>query len=139
MSTRASGDRAASKVQSTSRRKRRAFDTQAVRDIALALPEVVEMPHFDFGSFRVNGKLFITLPPGGTHIHAFVDEQERLTALTMYPDGLEPLAWGRRVVGLRVALEEARPEAVEHLIRAAWRNKAPKRLLDRVAPSHTKH
>ncbi|MFC6102174.1 MmcQ/YjbR family DNA-binding protein [Olivibacter domesticus] len=31
------------------------------REIALALPEVVEMPHFEKTSFRVNKKIFATL------------------------------------------------------------------------------
>ena len=35
--------------------------TETFREIALSLPEAVEMPHFDKTSFRVKGKIFATL------------------------------------------------------------------------------
>src|SRR6476661_4213255 len=103
------------------------MDVQSVRAIAMTLPEVIEAPHFDYASFRVKGKIFVTVPPDGQHVHAFVDEQELLLAVAMYPDAVEPLHWGRKILGVRVDLSRATPEAVDHLIRAAWRNKAPKR------------
>lgn len=100
----------------------------ALRTLALSLPEVTEQPHFDLASFRVRGKIFVTIPPGQTHLHLFVDEAERLLALAMHGESVEPLWWGRKIMGLRASLSTAPPEALEHLIRAAWRNKAPKRL-----------
>lgn len=104
------------------------MDFQTARAIALALPEVTEAPHFDYGSFRVKGKIFVTVPPDQQHLHVRVDEQERLLALAVYPDGLEPLHWGKQILGVRVDLQKADPEAVAHLIRTAWRQRAPKRL-----------
>lgn len=47
------------------------------RRFALSLPEVTEEPHFDKSSFRVRGKIFATVPPGGRHLHVFVDEEQR--------------------------------------------------------------
>jgi hypothetical protein len=35
--------------------------TAAFRQMALALPEVVELPHFDRASFRVNKRIFATM------------------------------------------------------------------------------
>ena len=105
------------------------MDVQAARHIALALPEVTEAPHFDFNSFRVRGKIFVTVPPDQEHIHIFVDEQDRMLALAMYPAWVEPLHWGKKVAGLRIRLAYAESSAVHHLVRAAWRNKAPKRLV----------
>lgn len=105
------------------------MNVEFVREVALALPEVAEAPHFDFGLFRVKGKIFVTLPPDGEHVHVFVDEQERLLAVAMYPAAVEPLPWGQKILGVRVNLSRAEPGAVEHLVRAAWRNKAPKRLV----------
>jgi hypothetical protein len=40
------------------------------RRFALSLPEVTEEPHFDMSSFRVRGKIFVTVPPDGTRLHA---------------------------------------------------------------------
>lgn len=103
-------------------------DAGHVRSVALALPDAVEAPHFDFTSFRVHRRIFATLPPDNAHLHVFVDEEERLLALAMYPQAIEPLQWGRKVVGLRVALGDSTHELVRHLLTSAWRHKAPKRL-----------
>ena len=105
------------------------MDIEAVRAIALALPGVTEAPHFDYGSFRVGGKIIVTVPPDQQHIHVRLDEQERLLALAVYPDGMEPLRWGKQILGVRVDLRQADPQAVAHLVRAAWRYRAPKRLV----------
>lgn len=100
----------------------------ALRALALSLPEVTEQPHFDYASFRVRGRIFVTVPPEQTHLHFFVDEAERLLAIEMYGGSVEPLWWGRKIMGVRANLATAPAEALEHLLRAAWRNKAPKRL-----------
>jgi len=99
-----------------------------VRRFALSLPEVSEEPHFEYSSFRVRGKIFVTVPPDETHIHVFVGDDAREMALLRHPDFLEKLLWGRKVCGLRVHLAAALPSVVNHLIRDAWTRKAPKRL-----------
>lgn len=102
---------------------------EQVRRFALSLPETAEASHFNYASFRVAGKIFATAPPEGTHLHIFVDEEQRETALALEPGFLEKLHWGKQVVGLRVALAKAKPKFVESLLRQAWARKAPKRLL----------
>lgn len=99
-----------------------------VRRLALALPEVTEEPHFDRTSFRVRGKIFATAKPGEPFIHVFVGEDAREPALAMHPDCMTKLLWGGKVVGLRIALTQAPGAAVEDLVRAAWRAKAPRAL-----------
>jgi hypothetical protein len=110
------------------------MDIETVRAIALALPEVTEEPHFDYGSFRVKGKIFITVPPDQQHIHLRLDEQQRLLALAVHPKGMEPLHWGKQILGIRVDLRRADSTAVAHLIRTAWRHRAPKRLVATLGP-----
>jgi hypothetical protein len=100
-----------------------------VRRYALLLPEVTEEPHFNYSSFRVRGKIFVTVPPEQTHIHVFVDEAQRELALLLEPEWIDKLLWGGKVVGLRVALAQARPKFVQDLIRNAWARKAPKALV----------
>ncbi len=100
----------------------------AARRIALSLPEAHEEPHFNYASFRVRGKIFVTVPPGEEHIHVFVAEQTREQALALYPQCVEKLLWGSRVVGLRVSLATAPTPVVDTLIRQAWALKAPKAL-----------
>lgn len=95
-----------------------------VRRFALALPDTTEAPHHDFGSFRVRGKIFVTIPPGGEHLHVFLPDDARDEALAAHPDWLEPVVWGRKVVGVRACLPRARAAVVKSLIQAAYTAKA---------------
>src|SRR5215475_10785087 len=101
-----------------------------VRQYALSLPDTTEEPHFEYSSFRVRGKIFVTVPPDEEHIHVFVDDEERERALAVHSTFLEKLVWGGKVRGLRVSLSNAMPEVVNDLIRAAWTRRAPKRLVE---------
>lgn len=99
-----------------------------LRRYALSLPEVTEQPHFDYSSFRVRGKIFVSVPPGGQHLNVFVDEEQRELALAVHAAFVEKLWWGGKVVGLRVELASADGKVVNELVRQAWARKAPKRL-----------
>ncbi len=99
----------------------------ALRRWALTQPGVTEAPHFHYGSWRVNGRIFVTLPPEGTHWHLFVAEPEREQALAVYPAWCEKLLWGGKVVGLRVALEPAEAAALKTLVQQAYRHKSSAR------------
>lgn len=99
------------------------------RRLALALPQATEQPHFDYTSFRINGKIFATAPPDGQYLHIFVADEDREPALELAPEYLEKLLWGGRVRGLRVRLAGARSAVVADLLRKAWTRKAPKKLV----------
>jgi hypothetical protein len=99
-----------------------------IRIHALSMPSVTEEPHFDYSSFRVRGKIFMTVPPDKLNAHIFVSELDRERALIMYPEFVENLFWGKKILGLRVNLAKAKPPIVKDLIRQAWGNKAPRRL-----------
>jgi hypothetical protein len=100
-----------------------------VRKYALSLPEATEEPHFEYSSFRVRGKIFVTVPPDEEHIHVFVGETCREQALALHPAFVEKLVWGGKVRGLRVLLSKAPAAVVSRLVREAWGSKAPKRLV----------
>lgn len=99
-----------------------------IRTHALALPEVSEEPHFDFSSFRVRGKIFATVPPDKEHLHVFLREESRISALELCCAFAEDLHWGKKILGLRVSLPEAEAAAVKKLLDQAWEEKAPKAL-----------
>jgi len=101
-----------------------------VRRYALSLPEATEQPHFEYSSFRVRGKIFVTVPPDEQHIHVFVDDDARERALAVHSTFVEKLLWGGKVCGLRVSLPKASPGVVNDLVRAAWARKAPRRLVE---------
>ena len=98
------------------------------RKLALALPEAEERAHMGHPDFRVRGKIFATVPPDGGHVHVFAGEEFREPAVAMHPEFIEQLHWGKKVVGVRIALARAKPDIVEQLVRRAWEAKAPKRL-----------
>ena len=98
----------------------------AVRKYAMALEAVTEEPHHQSSSFRVRGKIFVTIPPPSDFIHVFIGEEDRETALALYPEFLEKLLWGGKVVGLRVALASANPNAVKSLVSKAYETRVRK-------------
>jgi len=100
----------------------------AVRRFALSLPGVTEEPHFHYSSFRVNGKIFATVPPENTCLHVFVGEPELEILPVAQPKAYEKLMWGKKVAGLRVTLAAAAARDVQELLRSAWLRKAPKKL-----------
>ena len=101
-----------------------AVKLEEVRKVALALPDTSEEPHHNFGSFRVRGKIFVTIPPGGELLHIFLPPEQRELALAMDPEFLEPVHWGGKVPGVRAKLPLARKSAILSLVRQAYAFKA---------------
>ena len=103
-----------------------AMKFETVRKHALSLEAVTEEPHHHFSSFRVRGKIFVTVPPEQDCIHIFVAEEDREPALVMHPQFIEKLLWGGKVVGLRVQLAPAPAVLVKSLVAAAYRTRVLK-------------
>jgi hypothetical protein len=101
-----------------------------IRNYALALPDVVEKPHFRLPGFRVADKLLAHLEKGDAHAIVCVGQAQAATAAADQPDVYEEV-WrdGRIFVGLRVDLARVAQERMRELIEHAWRNRAPKRLV----------
>ncbi len=104
------------------------MNLQQARKFALCLPETTEVPHFEYTSFRVCGKIFATVPPDGAFMHIFVDEYQRAPLMATHPDIFTALHWGAKVVGVRVLLAQADADTVNRLLTQSWMRKAPKRL-----------
>jgi len=106
-----------------------------VRKVALALADTTEEPHHDFGSFRVRGKIFVTIPPGGKLLHIFLPEEKRELALALDPEFLEPVVWGTKVLGVRAHLPAARKATVLQLVKQAHEYKSAQGGRRKRAPS----
>ena len=103
------------------------MDVDAVRQFALSLPDATEEPHFHFTSFRINGKIFATMPPSNDLLHVFAPEEDRELAIAANPKICEMLHWGKRVVGVKISLGSASRSLVEDLLRAAYDSKSKKK------------
>jgi YjbR len=111
----------------------------SIRKFALSLEAVTEEPHHHFSSFRVRGKIFVTIPPGEELLHVFVDEQAREVALALYSEFIEKLLWGGKVVGLRVSLKEAKAGVVKSLVADAYNTRVGKDAGPKNKPQKTSH
>lgn len=100
----------------------------AVRALALALPEASEHDHHGRPSFRVAGRIFATLWDE-SHLNAMLDAPGILTAAQARPEACMEFRWGKRLAALSVDLDRADAELVTRLLAEAWENKAPTRLL----------
>jgi hypothetical protein len=103
------------------------------RKLALALPEAEERAHMDHPDFRVGGKIFATLGyPDKSCGMVKLSPEEQHYFSKAEPDVFVPAkgAWGRRGA-TSVHLKAARKETLSQAIQAAWRNSAPKRLLEK--------
>lgn len=105
------------------------MDLDAVRRLALALPEAHEAPHFDLTSFRIGTKIFATAPLTGDVVRVFVDESEARASVAEGLTGVELLQWGQKISGVSIVLSTAEAGRVAELLEDSWRRRAPKRAI----------
>ncbi len=101
------------------------------RRLALNLPEAVESAHMGHPDFRVAGKIFATLGyPDKSRGMVKLSPEDQHYFSKDYPDVFIPLkgTWGRRGA-TSVQLKAAKKEVLAKAIAAAWRNVAPRRLV----------
>ncbi|MEO8596985.1 MAG: MmcQ/YjbR family DNA-binding protein [Candidatus Solibacter sp.] len=101
------------------------------RRLALSLPEAEERAHFGNPDFRVGGKIFATL---GLEKQGFgvllLSPEEQAGMVQDEPAIFSPVPGGWGLKGsTRVSLAHVSPGILEAALRAAWRRRAPKRLL----------
>jgi hypothetical protein len=103
------------------------------RKLALALPETEEHSHMNHPDFRVAGKIFATLGyPDKTRGMVKLSPEDQHYFSKDYPDAFIPVkgTWGRRGA-TSVHLKAAKKAILAKAIQAAWRNTAPKGVVNR--------
>jgi hypothetical protein len=103
------------------------------RKIALSLPETEERSHMDHPDFRVAGKIFATLGyPDKTRGMVKLSPEDQHYFFKDNPDVFIPVkgTWGRRGA-TSVYLKASDKATMTKAIQAAWRNIAPKRLVEK--------
>lgn len=101
------------------------------RKLALSLDGSEEKGHMGHPDFRVGGKIFATLQPdkGLAMVSLSVDQQEIFVQVA--PEVFEPVpgGWGRKGATY-VRLSRAGRKVVREALSTAWRNRAPRKLLN---------
>jgi len=100
------------------------------RALALGLPEAAEGAHMGHADFRVRGKIFATLGPDEDWGMVKLSADEQASFVRTGRGVFHPAAgaWGRRGCTI-VRLGDADEAAVRQALIRAWRNTAPKRLV----------
>jgi hypothetical protein len=102
------------------------------RKLVLALPETEERAHMKHPDFRVAGKIFATLgyPDKSCGMVKLSPEDQHYFSRD-HPEAFTPVkgVWGRRGA-TSVHLQAAKKEILKRAVESAWRNTAPKRLLN---------
>src|SRR5678809_789956 len=100
------------------------------RRLALSMPEAIESAHMNHPDFRVGGKIFATLSPGEEYGVVMLSPEEQKGFVAMAPKTFAPVkgAWGRNG-STRVELSASKLVPLRKAMAAAWRRRAPRRLL----------
>jgi hypothetical protein len=102
------------------------------RRMALSLPETSEAEHMCHPDFRVGGKIFATLwpEPGWAMVKLTPEQQEAFVQAE--PTVFAPVkgGWGR-AGATSVRLRAAKKSTLRTALVLAWRNRAPKRLVQK--------
>ncbi len=102
------------------------------RKMAMSLPEVMEAPHFDKASFRVVNKIFSTLHADTKRVMVRLSLVEQsvfadIDRTIIYP---VPGGWGRQGATF-VELSKVKKEILKEALETAWRNVAPKKMIEK--------
>jgi hypothetical protein len=100
-----------------------------VRKQALALPRVEERETWGEATFRVQGRIFVMLPPGRqlASVKATLDDQAAL--LEMDPETFSASPYTGRFGWVTARLASVDADLMQRLLVAAWRRTAPRRLV----------
>jgi hypothetical protein len=103
---------------------------QDIRRLALSLPDAVEADHHGIPSFRVAGKIFCTIHTEQPRMMVKLDSEDQANLAAGHPGVVEPVPgyWGRKGSTF-VWYEHINAPLMEVLLRMAWTNAAPKRLI----------
>ncbi|MFF1419981.1 MmcQ/YjbR family DNA-binding protein [Streptomyces sp. NPDC058280] len=112
------------------------IDAEDVRRIALSLPQTVEKEAWSMPTFRVAGKMFITVPDDQSSFAVRCPRHERTELIAAEPEKFwvpsheASSAWVRVRLGALEDLDELRDILVD-----SWKQAAPERLVDALPTS----
>lgn len=104
--------------------------TEEIEKLALSLPGTLESSHFGKRDFRVGKRIFMSLPEAGRAVFKFTPDQQRML-LETEPGVCAAVSGGWGEKGwTSVYFTQANEDLIHTSMETAWRNVAPKRLVN---------
>jgi hypothetical protein len=100
-----------------------------VRRIALELPHAVETPHRGAPSFRVETRIFCTIPKDVDWIVLKLERDDQLNMFEAWPGVVTPARHYSHHGWTYVRIGEVDEDMLHTLLHLAWAHVAPKRLV----------
>lgn len=102
--------------------------SKTFRQLALACPETVELPHFEKASFRVNKKIFATLTEEKDLGMLILTPEEQYVYCKYAPEAFTPVPgkWGLKGCTL-VNLKKVNKDVLKEAMNAAYEGKVKKK------------
>jgi hypothetical protein len=100
-----------------------------VRRIALELPHAQEMPHRRSPSFRVEMRIFCTMPNDADHIVIKLDRDDQLNMFEAWSGVVIPARHYSHHGWTYVRIDDADEPLVRTLLHLAWAHVAPRRMV----------
>ena len=109
---------------------------QTFRTLALSFPEVIELPHFDLASFRVNKKIFATLSEKDQRAMLKLSLIDQSVFCAFDPAIIYPVhgGWGKKGATY-FELQKMKKDMMKDALTIAYRGVAPKALADKLKKS----
>jgi hypothetical protein len=103
------------------------------RQLALSFPETVEGSHMGHPDFRVKNKIFATISPDETKGMAKLTPDQQRSYMRLEPKVFHPCngVWGKRGCTY-IQLKPAQELTVLQALTEAWRNTAPRKLVEQL-------
>ncbi|WP_411112463.1 MmcQ/YjbR family DNA-binding protein [Streptomyces sp. 029-5] len=114
------------------------IDAEEVRRIALSLPQTVEKEAWSMPTFRVAGKMFVTVPDDQTSFAVRCPRYERTELIAAEPEKfwVPPHEAGSAWVRVRLsALEDL--DELRDILLDSWKQAAPDRLVEEFPAAET--
>jgi hypothetical protein len=105
------------------------------RNLALALPETTEQPHFEKNSFRIKGKIFATHDAEKRKVVVKLNEVDQDVFSAMGKESCYPVpgGWGRQGWTM-VDLDTVEEALLQDALKTAWLTVAPPKLVLKYFP-----
>lgn len=103
---------------------------ETARQLALALPEVVEKSHFEIPDFRVGGKIFATLHTDRKIVMVKLSLVDQSVFCSYDKEVIYPVpgGWGRKGATY-INLKKVKKAMLNDAMTTAWKNVAPLKLV----------